>query len=321
MSSLYVDRRGIEMRLDSGALSFHENEERIGSVPTGGLERIYLRGDVRVTSGVLGRLGQLGIGIIILSGRKAEPALFLPRSHNDASLRVEQTRLHLDEQSALKISKWLVKGKIRAQLKLIEELKLARPGEGGVLRPAKDALFAMVAGVDPKLDLAALRGIEGAAAAWHFKALAAVLPPSLNFSGRNRRPPRDPVNAILSLGYTMLMSEAALAAHGHGFGPAIGFLHALDFGRPSFACDLAEPLRPVIDRFAWRLFADQTLRVRDFSVSPDGACLLMKTGRERFYEQIEEPLSEARRRLDVMLQAIREMIKGSDDAAHLPDHI
>jgi CRISPR-associated protein Cas1 len=321
MSSLYVDRRGVEMRLDSGAIAFYENGVRAGTVPAAPLERIYLRGDVAMSSGLLGRLGQMGIGVIILSGRRAEPSLFLPRPHNDASLRVAQTRLHLDAASALAVARWFIRGKIGAQAALVEEWLEMRRGDRAALLHARSALQNMAPQVSGKLDLDSLRGLEGAASAYHFKALAAVLPASLGFSGRNRRPPRDPVNAILSLGYTLLMAEAALAAHGHGFDPAIGFLHALDFGRPSFACDLAEPLRCVIDRFAWRLFSEQILRARDFTQEKDGACLLMKAAREHFYERVEEPLNEARKRLDGMLRAFREMILEVRDATSLPDRL
>lgn len=319
MSSLYVDRRGVEMRLDADAIAFYENGARAGTVPAAPLERIYLRGDVTLTSGLLGRLGQMGIGVIVLSGRRAEPSLFLPRAHNDASLRVAQTRIHLDGPSALAVARWLIRGKIGAQIDLVDEWLEARRGDRAPLLHARAALQTMVGHVRDKPDVEALRGLEGAAAAQHFKALAAVMPASLGFAGRNRRPPRDPVNAILSLGYTLLMAEAGLAAHGHGFDPAIGFMHALDFGRPSFACDLAEPLRCVIDRFAWRLFSGQILRSRDFSHEKDGACLLMKAGRERFYERVEEPLCEVRKRLDGMLRALREMIMEARDVSSLPD--
>ncbi|TXG83029.1 MAG: CRISPR-associated endonuclease Cas1 [Sphingomonadales bacterium] len=321
MTSLYVDRRGVDMRLDGGAIAFFEQGERIGTVPTEPLERVYLRGDIKISSGVLGRLGQMGIGVIILSGRRAEPALFMPRAHNDVSIRIAQTRLYLDASATLDMAKWLVRGKLRAQLALVEEWAETRPGDRSVLNPSRDALRLMVGHVAAKPCLDTLRGLEGAAAAMHFRALAAVLPPSAGFTGRNRRPPRDPVNAVLSLGYTLLMAEAALAAHGHGFDPAIGFLHASTFGRPSFACDLAEPLRPIIDRFTWRLFADQTLRARDFSTEKDGACLLMKAGRERFYGEVETPLSEARRRLAAMMRAVREMIETCDGNAALPDQL
>lgn len=321
MSSLYIDRRGVELTLDSDALAFHENGRRIGTVPLAPLERIYMRGDVRVSSGLLGRLGAHGIGLIILSGRRAEPTLFLPRPHNDACLRVAQIRCTLDERTRLGIARWLVRAKIIAHQTLLAEIAEARPAVRYPLATAAQTHGRMLGQLDEKPDLAALRGLEGAAAACYFGAIPSIFPQELRFTGRNRRPPRDPVNAILSLGYTMLQAEASLAAYGHGFDPFVGFLHDLDFGRPSLGCDLAEPLRPVIDRFTWRLFAEQGLRARDFSTEKDGACLLGKAGRERFYGEIEPALATIRKQVDLLLAALKDKILKVNDAETLPDQL
>ncbi|MDR2503674.1 MAG: CRISPR-associated endonuclease Cas1, partial [Deltaproteobacteria bacterium] len=93
MSSLYVDRRGVELRLDGGAIAFYENSERVGTVPLAPLERIFLRGDVILRSSLLGKLGEKNIGLITLSGRRADPTLMLARPHNDAARRVAQYHL------------------------------------------------------------------------------------------------------------------------------------------------------------------------------------------------------------------------------------
>ena len=92
-----------------------------------------------------------------------------------------------------------------------------------------------------------LRGIEGAAAAAYFQGFTRLFPPSLEFTGRNRRPPRDPVNAVLSLSYTPLHFEAVQAVCAAGLDPLIGFYHELVFGRESLASDLIEPLWPKVD--------------------------------------------------------------------------
>ena len=98
-------------------------------------------------------------------------------------------------------------------------------------------------------DLASLRGLEGVAAREYFQALTEVLPKSLGFHGRNRRPPKDPFNAVLSLGYTLLQAEASIALYGAGLDPYVGFYHALEYGRESLSCDVVEALRPEVDRF------------------------------------------------------------------------
>jgi CRISPR-associated protein Cas1 len=139
-------------------------------------------------------------------------------------------------------------------------------------------------------------GMEGAAAAAYWEAYAALLPPSAGFAGRNRRPPRDPANAVLSLAYTLAHFEAVAAAQRAGLDPAIGFLHALFPGRESLACDLVEPLRPLCERLAWRLLAEERLRAGHFTRDGE-ACLLGKAGRLAFYAAWEEAVAPARRLL------------------------
>lgn len=313
MTSLYVDRRGVTLSLDGEALAFHEGGARIGTVPIAPLERIYLRGDIHLSSSLLGRLGAAGVGVVVLSGRRAEPTLLLPRPHNDARIRVAQFTASGCPQQSLAIASRLVSGKIHAQHGLLAEIHGARPDLAPALIGPLDTLGRMQGHARGKADLGALRGLEGAAAAQYFSGFKVAFAPSLGFLARNRRPPRDPVNAALSLSYTLLHSEAVLAAHGHGLDPWVGFLHEMDFARQSLACDLVEPLRPLMDRFVWRLFATQTLRERDFSTEKGGACLLQKAGRARYYEAVEAPLSEARKRLEAMLSALRAMLLGSAD--------
>ena len=140
-----------------------------------------------------------------------------------------------------------------------------------------------------------LRGIEGAAQAIYFHALTALFPQSLNFRTRSRRPPRDPVNACLSLGYTLAHFEAVRTLHAAGLDPFLGFFHELSFGRESLACDLIEPVRPSVDAWVWQMFRSRELRSEHFT-SDKGACLLEKTGRLRFYERFEPFLESLARR-------------------------
>lgn len=132
-----------------------------------------------------------------------------------------------------------------------------------------------------------LRGIEGHAAAAYFQALSCVLKKSLNFTGRNRRPPTDPFNATLSLVYTLFIADSALGIYAAGLDPFVGFLHEADFARYSFACDMVESFRATADRFAMTLFKEGTLRVEDFTMSEKG-CLMGKAARTRFYPAYEE---------------------------------
>lgn len=297
MSSLYVDRRGVELESDGEALVFRENGERIGTVPLAPLSRVFLRGDVRLQSSLLGKLGERGIGVIILSGRKAEPTLLMARPHNDAAKRIAQYRLSQDPEFCLTFSRNTVARKLAAQqdfLNVRREHDLEHRYE---LTLALRKLDSAILELKDKNSIAALRGAEGAAAAAYFQGLAAIAPPRLKFHQRNRRPPRDPLNALFSLGYTLLHSEAVLALYGSGLDPFIGFYHQLDFGRESLACDIVEPLRVEIDKFALELFRQDTLRIEDFSTTESG-CLLGKNGRSKFYSAWETMVEKLRKQLD-----------------------
>lgn len=297
MTTLYIDRKNISLELDAGALVFRENGERIGTVPIVALQRIVLRGNATVDTSLLAKLGAQGIGIILLSGRKAEPSLFLPRAHNDATRRLAQYRAACDPAACLDIAREIVHQKLAAQISWLQEKIEGRPETRYELTHAVRGLEAMQIQITSMESTATLRGLEGAAANFYFSAYAAIAPASLNFHGRNRRPPRDPLNAILSLAYTLLHSEAVLAAHAAGLDPYIGFYHAPAFGRESLACDLVEAHRAEVDAWAIRLFNKQTLRAEDFSSTNEG-CFLGKAGRTHFYQEWETLAEHLRRALD-----------------------
>jgi CRISPR-associated protein Cas1 len=190
-----------------------------------------------------------------------------------------------------------IRAKTRAQIRLLDTLLNHR---ADMRKPLTDALSSLhgarlnlAVGI---VEVAQLRGLEGAAARAYFQGLSAVFPPSLEFSGRNRRPPRDPVNACLSLGYTLLHFDAVSACHIAGLDPLLGFYHRPSYGRESLASDLIEPLRPHLDHHIWQLFRERDLREDHFTRSGD-ACLMGKAGRTIFYRAYEDQAAPARRML------------------------
>ena len=311
MTTLYVDRKGVTLRVDGGTLVFEEGGSRVACVPLGPLERVILRGDVSLQASVLGKLGQCGVGVVVLSGRKAEPALLMGRPHNDAQRRLAQWRRAQDENFRLMVARDLISRKASAQQRLLLEWAERDLMHRYELRTAAKRVEAAAAGISSADKVATLRGIEGAAAQAYFAGLQTLFAPSLHFAGRNRRPPRDPVNATLSLGYTLLHAEAVLQTYASGLDPFVGFLHELDFGRESLACDLVEPNRVGVDRLVLRLFRDRTLEAAHFS-TVQGACLLGKAGRERFYRVWESAVEGLRQALQVSCQALVRAIQAAD---------
>lgn len=311
MTSLYVDRRGVTLKADGEALVFYEGGERVGTVPLAPLSRVFLRGDVTLSSSLLGKLGERGIGVVVLSGRKAEPTMLLGRPHNDAARRVAQYRDSRDAEFCLRFARTVVAAKLRSQSAFLAERRDEEPRSRYLLTLCLRRLEAAIAAVDQQSSIASLRGLEGAGAAAYFEGYADLLPERLKFSVRNRRPPKDPVNAALSLGYTLLHAETVLALYSSGFDPFIGFYHALDFGRESLACDVVEPLRVEVDRHLLGLFRAETLRAEDFS-KLDGGCWLGKAGRARFYAEWEPLAERLRKRL---AESIADLSQGSLEAA------
>jgi CRISPR-associated protein Cas1 len=289
MTTLYLDRRDLSLKLEGDALAIYAADARQGTVPLHLLETIVMRSAVTLQSSLLARLADAGIGVVAFGGRAASKlAIVQGRSHNDGARRIGQYRRHDDQAWRLAWARRLVRGKLRRQRRLLNRAAAQRPDLRHPLQKALgqlDAAALRVAG-EPLQSIDSLRGIEGAAAAAYFSAFVRLFPDALGFTGRNRRPPRDPVNAVLSLGYTLLHYEAVRACQIAGLDPIIGYYHALDFGRESLASDLIEPLRPGVDAWAMQQFHDRNLR--DDHFSRDGkACLLGKTGRQHFYAAFE----------------------------------
>lgn len=307
MSSLFVDRRGVQLELESGAIVFRENGERIGTVPVAPLTRVFLRGDVTLSASLLGQLGEHGVGVVVLSGRQGKPNLMLARPHNDAARRVEQIKKSMDAGFCLDFARDLIDKKIARQIEWFDDLREKDMQARYELTHARRLLQEQRPRVARAESLASLRGVEGAAAACYFDGLKAVVPESWHFKSRNRRPPKDPMNAILSLTYTLAHAELAIALYGAGFDPYVGLYHQLDFGRESLASDLLETVRPLCDRFCLRLIRRQTLTKDDFSTTESG-CLLGKAGRSRYYAAYEEYSEVLRAGIQTEVETLAERI-------------
>lgn len=297
MGTLYLDRKDLSLNLADAQIIIREPGQRPRGIPLKLLERVVIQGRIGLDSALLGALGEQGTAVLCLSGRHSRrTALLLGAGHADARRRLAQYRLSDRPDLRLLWSRSLVSGKLRAQRQTLHYALALRPDCRKPLDTAITQLDGLLPALANALDLNVLRGLEGAAASGYFTALTRVFPPALQFTGRNRRPPRDPVNACLSLGYTLLHFEAVGACHRAGLDPLLGFFHDPAYGRESLACDLIEPLRPRLDTWVWNLFRTRALRQEQF-VTDKGACLLNKPGRQVFYAGYEAAASRLRRYL------------------------
>ncbi|WP_432787034.1 CRISPR-associated endonuclease Cas1 [Oligella sp. MSHR50489EDL] len=310
MATLILDKSNLELTTQGAALVFYENGERRSSLPIKSIERCIMIGStIKLDASVIQKIVESGGSMLMLSARfQHRTAFVLGNKHNDVFIRVEQAIRLLDAQWPVTWSKVVVMTKLRQQLKCLQRLMNARPEHRHALFVARERIRQQYIELlsanmqahnvkEKNACLSRLRGIEGSASRQWFSTLVAILPQALRFRCRNRRPPRDPVNSLMSLSYTLVHFEAIRAAHMAGLDPLIGFYHQPAYGRESLASDLIESLRPDIDLFVVRLLAEQQLRAEDFGLEQNGACLLKKSGRSKFFEQWEKQVKFYRRYL------------------------
>ena len=197
--------------------------------------------------------------------------------HNARTLLLRSNR-SLEEQQKAEV----VAAAAESIARLIEEVDRLEVEEDGPLDPAHPQL---------KSALGALQGLEGAAAAAFFRGFGCLLKQEWGFAGRHRRPPTDPVNALLSFGYTLLMNQVLSAAQIVGFDPYIGYLHSQGYGKPALALDLMEEMRtPVVDSTVLTVVNKQILQPKHF-VEQLGVYQLTPAGRKLFLQQFEARLN------------------------------
>ncbi len=310
MSTVYIDRKNIQLRIRNKSLEFKCSTTPRGSIPLAQIERLVIRGSAEFSTSLLGSLADSGIGVCVLSGRhNRHLASFVGRPHKDVKRKLGQFHMYSDPDARIQWSRKLLVSKIEAQLRLLNEGLEQRPDKRIFLTKGIRALRNNLNGnliSSELITLPQLMGIEGSAARNYFTAFSCLFTKSLQFKNRNRRPPQDPVNSCLSLGYTLLHQEAIFACYSSGLDPMLGILHEPKYGRESLACDIVEPLRPHVDKWVWNQFRKRTLSAKSFS-RDKGAVILNKAGRRHFYAEFNPLKNSLHRLLRIqMLRIVRE---------------
>lgn len=297
MTIVYIDRRDMQLDYAQGQLILRTPDAPPKSLPLTQLTGLVIKGGVQINSTLLMQIAQNGGSTLLLGGRgQRGEAVVSAFTHGDATRRLGQYRAVLDPVTALQVARILVRAKIAGQRKVLRDAMKLRPDQRLSLFAADKALVNATRNLARATGVEQLRGMEGAAGAAWFEGYRSLFADSLAFNGRNRRPPRDPVNAALSLAYTLAHHDARAVLIRVGLDPMLGALHDPSHGRDSAACDLCEVARPHAERLVWRLFADQTLRSSDFETH-NSAVLLKKAGRAAFYEAYEAQAPAVRKRM------------------------
>lgn len=290
MATLYLTEQGSVVRKTSDRLVVTRKREVLAEIPCAKLETIFLYGAVQVTSQALAELLDQGIELALFTLKGRLRGQLTPIKAKNIPLRMKQYELASSTESCLERARALVEAKIRNSAAFLRRLRTNRPD--AIPLASIQELEAQAERVALAQSLDELRGMEGSAAARYFSALAGAVPPDAGFTGRNRRPPRDPLNALLSFGYVLVGNELQSLLDGMGFDPYLGFYHQPEYGRPSLALDLLEELRaPLIDRFSVSLLSRRQLTPSDFLHTPEKGCVLDRTPLRKYFAAYEEELA------------------------------
>ncbi len=284
MATLYVTEQGARIEKEYRRLLVTKDDEVLLRTPLARVSEVVLVGRVGATTPALLALLDAGAGLTLVSrtgrlrGRLVSP---MPKN---IPLRHRQYERARDEAFCLEVARAIVGGKLRNQRTLARRLCRSRSGvdEAPIAR-----LTAALKGVDTAATVDTLRGLEGAAGRAYFQILRQALPAGWGLEKRVRRPPTDPANALLSLGYTLLGQGVTTAVEVVGLDPYDGFFHADKYGRPALALDLVEEFRSVIvDSVVLTVINKGMLDPeKDFRPGPKGAVYLSQRGLKEFFVQ------------------------------------
>jgi len=321
---LVVQKPGAQVGQRGGEFVVTLHGEIVRKLPLHQVRAIYLYGAIQLTAQAAESCLEHNIDVAYFaaSGRFLGLLRGLPASGVDA--RLGQARLFEESFFRLKLARECIRAKISNQRTM-----LMRNGDvpDRVLRLLAEARDA----TEDTRDLTELLGVEGAAASLYFEQFASMIKGAewkFDFAGRNRRPPRDPVNALLSLGYSILAKELAGVCHAVGLDPFLGFMHQPRYGRPALALDLMEEFRPLIaDSVAITLINRGEIDIGDFIRSATGT-FLNEQGRRRFWEawfrridtEVKHPefgyKMSYRRMLEVQARQLWRVVRGDAPTYH-----
>lgn len=288
---LYLNTQGLRVGKSGGVLQVKEKDQLRQEVRIGEICQLNLMGNVQLSTQAVQTLCEADVPVCYFSQGGWFYGITTGLNTKNVFLRRAQFSLAEQEWFCLRLARKLVAGKIRNQRTMLLRNHV-EPPERALLEMKEMAVRA-----EKAASLEELLGIEGNAARLYFGAFAGMIKTEepgthpaefqFDFTSRNRRPPRDPVNALLSLAYSVLVKDLTVACYAVGFDPMLGFYHQPRFGRPALALDLMEPFRPLVADSSV-LNAINTRMVTPASFIRVGESVaLTQDGRKAFYRAYE----------------------------------
>jgi CRISPR-associated protein Cas1 len=290
LNTLFVTLEGAYLRKDGAAVEIrHEGETKL-RVPMHNLDGIACFGwDISASASLMAACAEANVSLSFHNPYGKFLACSNGFTSGNILLRREQYRRADDEPASVAIAANMIAAKLHNTRQVI--LRAARdhgdksPANAAKLLHASDTIAQRMTMLARATSLETLRGIEGDAATFYFAIFPHLLvnhDPAIAMTGRSRRPPLDPVNALISFLYSLLMHDCRSALESCGLDAQCGFLHRDRPGRPSLALDLMEEFRPFLaDRVALTLFNRRQLSLADFKIEESGAVFLKDDSRKK----------------------------------------
>jgi len=326
---LYVQSPGAKVGRSGAELMVETRDGEKRSVRISDTSHAALFGAVQISSQAVQELCDHGISIVYLSSGGWFYGMTRGMDHKHVDLRRRQFAAAASAERSLQLARRFVGVKIRNCRTIIRRNANALPARG------LERLKELVTKAEAAASLESLLGIEGTAARLYFEAYGDMLGPpqdegapatlTFDFDGRNRRPPRDPVNSLLSLGYALLAKDLTIALQAVGFDPYLGFYHQPRYGRPALALDVMEEFRPlIVDSVVLSAVNTGAVKLPDF-LRRGGAVTLTQAGRGKFLRAYERRMDEEishpifgyrisyRRTLEVQIRLLARFLTGEID--------
>ena len=294
LNTLYITRPDCYLHKERETVVIKQGDSKLGQFPMLALQNILCFGQVSVSPSLMAACLETGTGLSFFTefGKFQAQVMGMPKGN--VLLRRTQYRWADDEEKSVSVARLMIAAKVgNCRAVLMREQR--NHGASRVLTQAAEKMSALLENIRHARNAPQLMGLEGEAARLYFGVFTSLLRTSgFEFSGRVRRPPGDPVNALLSFAYVLLASECASALAGVGLDPYVGFLHQDRPGRKSLALDLMEELRaPLADRFVLTLINRGQMRLDDFVTEASGSVRLKDNARKAFITAYQERKKES----------------------------
>ena len=309
--TIYIITNGTVLRRVGRCLLLEKGQSKIFEIPDKEVGRILIYARTEVTAQTIAALLEKEVPLYYVRRSGRLRGKIMPATGIHVSFRRLQYQRFTDPDFGLPLARSIIRTKINNMQKVLEYLLRKQQGTAEVIRPLREASGQL----DTCFSREEIMGVEGAATRHYFKFYGQHFPEPFQFKIRSRRPAQDFTNAILNLGYMILLREIETHLEAHNFDPYCGFLHALQDSRCSLALDLLEEFRqPLIDLFTLKTINLGRLKPEHFQ-SKEGGIQMTEEGFKKFFRLYEEQLGQS----DGENPGLRKLI--DDQARLLKQHL